>query len=329
MATLPVVVYERRPDGSKERNTDHPAYALLHDDANDWTSAYDLKLSVTIDALTHDKGGFILVNRVDGRPFELLRLDPALVAVEYNTVGEPSYKFDQRPYRREDIIHIRAPGGVAPLTTAREAIGLATEMEGHGKRLFRNGGRPAGVLSHDAELTAEVVAKVRASWEAAHGSGKSGGTAIVGSGAKFTPLAFTSVDAQFLELRTFQILEIARAFRVPPHMLFELGRATWSNSEQMGHEFLTFTLLPWLEAWTGAIRRALFSLEERDSLFTEFLVDDLLRADLQSRADAYGKLIAARVLNPNEARAMENRPAYSGGERFENPNTSTSPEAAQ
>lgn len=323
VATLPIHVYERQSDGSKVRASDHPAYALLHDDANDWTSAYDLKLSVTVDALTNDKGGFILVNRVNGRPFELLRLDPAFMTVTYNSVGEPSYKFDQRTLDRADVIHIRAPGGIAPLTTAREAIALAAEMEGHGKRLFRNGGRPAGLLSLASDLTTEAVANVRSAWDLAHGAGKSGGTAVLPKGATFTPLAFTSVDSQFLELRTFQNLEVARAFRVPPHMMFELGRATWANSEQMGQEFLTFTLLPWLEAWTGAIRRALFSPNERDTYISEFLVDDLLRADLQSRADSYAKLIAARVLSPNEARAMENRPAYPGGDRFENPNTTT------
>jgi len=324
VATLPVIVYRRGADGSKARASDHPAYAVLHDDANDWSSAYDLKLRLTIDALTHDKGGIAFVNRAGGKVVEILRLDPAKVSVDYADTGEPTYRMaGGAVLPRESILHIRAPGGVAPLTTAREAIGLAVVMEGHGARLFGNGARPSGLLSLKDKVTPEAVKRVRESWQLAHGGGRSGGTAIVDGDAEYTQLTLTSVDAQFLELRTFQVLEIARAFRVPPHMLYEMGRATWANTGEMGQEFLTYTLLPWLEAWTGAIRRACFTPEERAEYLAEFLVDDLLRADMASRADAYAKLISARVLNPNEARAMENRAPYAGGERFENPNTTS------
>lgn len=325
VATLPIIVY-RRVDGAKERATDHPAYALLHDDANDWTSAYDLKLQVTLDALTHDKGGFVFVARnAHGKPIELLRLDPAKVTVEYFDSGEPSYKLGTQQLRRADVIHIRPFGltGPCPLTMAREAIGLAMVMEGHGARLFGNGARPSGVLSLKDRTNPEAVKRIREAWQLAHGGGRSGGTAIVEGGAEYTPLAFTSVDSQYLELRTFQIAEIARAFRVPPHMLYELGRATWANVGDMGQEFLTYSLLPWLEEWQGAIRRALFDEDERREYLAEFLVDDLLRADLTARATAYSALISARVLNPNEARAMENRAPYAGGEIFANPNTTS------
>lgn len=321
VATLPIITYRRGADGAKERASDHPAYGLLHDDANDWASAYDLKLALTVDALTHDKGGFGFVNRVGGKVVEILRLDPAGVTVTYAETGEPTYRLGEAPLARESVLHIRAPGGTAPLTTAREAIGLALVMEGHGARLFGNGARPSGVLALRERMQPEAIKRIRESWQLAHGAGRSGGTAIVDGDATYTPLTLTSVDAQYLELRQFQILEIARAFRVPPHMLYELGRATWSNVSDMGQEFLTYSLLPWLEVWQGAIRRALFTPDERRDYLAEFLVDDLLRADLASRADAYQKLIAARVLNPNEARAMENRPPYAGGERFENPNT--------
>ncbi|MFG1463428.1 phage portal protein [Xanthobacter sp. DSM 24535] len=324
VATLPIIVYRRGTDGSKERAGDHPAYGLLHDDANDWQSAYDLKLQLTIDALAHDKGGIAFVNRVAGRPVEILRLDPAKVSVDYADTGEPTYRLGGAPLARANVLHIRSPGGVAPLTTAREAIGFALVMEQHGARLFGNGARPSGILSLKDRADPETIRKIREAWLLAHGPGKSGGTAIVGNEATYTQLTLTSVDAQYLELRQFQILEVARAFRVPPHMLYELGRATWSNVGDMGQEFLTYSLLPWLEVWTGAIRRACFTPEERGEYLAEFLVDDLLRADLASRADAYQKLIASRVLNPNEARAMENRPPYAGGERFENPNTTSS-----
>ncbi len=323
VATLPVITYRRLADNSKERATDHPVYGLLHDDANGWQSAFDLKLAVTIDALSHDKGGFAYVNRVGGRPVELLRLDPAKVAVDYSPMGEPSYTFENRVFAREDILHVRAPGGVAPLTTAREAIALANLMENHGAGLFRNGARPSGVISLEGDINATTLAAVREAWTSAVGVVKPGGVAVLDKSAKYTPLAFSSVDSQFLELRTYQILEIARAFRVPPHMLYELDRATWSNTGEMGQAFLTYSLLPWLEAWTSAIRRACFTAEERADYIPEFLVDDLLRADPLSRATTTSTLIACRALSPNEARAMDDRPPYDGGDEFVNPHTTS------
>jgi HK97 family phage portal protein len=106
-------------------------------------------------------------------------------------------------------------------------------------------------------------------------------------------------------------------------MLFELGRATWANSEQMRQDFLTFCLMSWIKRWEGEIRLKLFTPEERDTYFAEFLLDDLLRADFATRMEGYSKAIAARILNPNEARAAENRAPYAGGDKFENPNTTT------
>lgn len=326
VATLPVKLYRT---GDQEPARDHPAYTLLHDDASDWCSAYDFKLAVTIDALTNDRGGFGYVNRIAGRPVELLRLDPAAVTVEYGAGGEPTYVLSEaggpRVLDRRDVIHIRPFAHVdkCPLTLAREAIATAAAQDRHARRLFTRGGRPSGVLKVPGKLAPDAVRRIRDSWHAAHSGEESGRTAVLEGGADFSPLTFSAVDLQFVEARTFQILEIARAFRVPPHMLYELGRATWGNAGEMGREFLTYSLLPWLEVWTGAIRRTLLTPEERATLKVEFVVDDLVRADLAARMAAYSTAIAARILNPNEARAMENRPPYDGGDAFANPHTTS------
>ncbi|WP_126541439.1 phage portal protein [Oharaeibacter diazotrophicus] len=333
VATLPIKLYRQ---GDQEPAFDHPAYTLLHDDASDWCSAYDLKLAVTIDALTNDKGGFAYVNRLAGRPVELLRLDPAAVTVTTGAGGEPSYVLAEaggpRELDRRDVIHIRAFGHVdrCPLSLAREAIATAAAQDRHARRLFTRGGRPSGVLKVPGKLAPDAVRRIRDSWHAAHSGEESGRTAVLEGGAEFSPLTFSAVDLQFVEARTFQILEIARAFRVPPHMLYELGRATWSNTSEMGQDFLTYSLLPWLEVWTGAIRRTLLTPEERATMKVEFITDDLVRADLAARMNAYSVAIAARILNPNEVRAMENRAPYDGGEAFVNPNTTSggSPNAA-
>lgn len=323
---LPVFVYERGADGAKERAPDHPAYRLLHDEANDWTPASKLRQELTRDALLYPNGGFAFINRVDGKPVELLRLDPEVtpVTVDWSS-GEPVYSVQEggqtRPIARENILHIPSPSlsGKGLAHDAREVIGLSLLMERHAARLFANGARPSGVLTLKSTATAEVMTKIKAAWQAANSGVNSGGTAMLPADVTWQNLTLNSTDAQFHEMRTFQIQEVARIFRVPPHLLYEMGRATWSNSSQLGQEFLDYTLMHWITAWEGELRLKLFSREERSKYIAEFFTDAFARADLSVRMEAYSKAIAARILNPNEARAAENRAAYAGGDEFINP----------
>lgn len=327
---LPLHTYRRNADGSKERAPDHPAYGLLHNDANDWTPAALFRELLTQDALL-ETGGYAFVNRADGKPVELHRLNPAGMTVGADAVtGEPVYQYQTgkgqtHTYAWRDILHIPSPAlpGSSIIRDGREAIGLAIIMETHAARLFGRGARPSGVLKFDGKLDAETAKRIKASWEAAHGGSNSGGTAVLEQGGDFTSLTMNSTDAQFLELRKFAIEEIARIFRVPPIFLQEFGRATWGNSEAMGQQFLTYTLMPWLKRWEGEIALKLFNADERKEYFAEFLTDDLLRSDFDKRMTGYATAIASRILSPNEARAAENRPPYQGGDVFENPNTST------
>lgn len=325
---LPLHVYQR--DGeARHRAPDHPAYALLHDEANDWTPASLFREQLTRDALLYGNG-YAYINRRDGQPVELIRLQPSAVSVELDRItAEPIYRLSdgtrQRPLDRREVLHIAAPSidgvsGASPVMQCREAIAVSLAIEKHVARLFANQARPSGVLSFARSLTAEAATKMKASWQAMTNSG---GTAVLDADAKYQALTLTSADAQTLELWQHSINEIARVFRVPPHMIFELGRATWGNAGEMGATFLRFTLDRWLKVWEGEIRLKLIAPEDRATFYPEFLTDALLRADLPARADAYGKLIASRVLNPNEARARENLPPYEGDNEFANPHITT------
>ncbi|WP_268915657.1 phage portal protein [Aureimonas psammosilenae] len=341
LGTLPPKLY-RRVDSHKEIADDHPAHGLIHRRANSWTSAGKLRAQLTLDALLHGNGYAVANRTSEGRVAEFFHVPPTAMSVEIDAYGEPTYKLSQtggvRRLSYRDVLHIPALtsfdgiAGRAPITLAREAIALALVMEEHGSKLFKDGARPSTVISYPAEASKadgqdktgntarrKLIEAARAGMAGVDNSGK---LAIIFDGATVTPFAFSSVDAQFLELRRFAIDEIARAFRVPPTMLFELGRGTWGNTEQMGAQFVSYTLLPWIEAWTDAYSRVLFD-ENDDDLSIEFVVDDLLRADTATRFEAYSKAIASRVLNPNEVRALENRPPYEGGEHFVNPNTTT------
>ena len=325
--TLPARVVRQAPGEPATDLADHPISALISTGVNEWTGWAPFVRDLVIDALCCDEGGLAWVNRVGGRVRELIAYRRGMIAVEYLETGEPRYRVNGRATPLGDVVHVRPPFGRSPLSLAREAIGRVAVMEHHAAKLFANGARPGGVLAVPGQLSAETAVRIAKSWNEALRGDNVGKTAVLEEGTKFEQLAFNSVDAQFAELRTFELQEIARAFRVPPHILFDLGRATWSNSEQLGLEFLTYALEPWLQVLEDALRRALFTDDERPTHRIVFDRDDLTRADLGARAAAYSSLISARVINPNEARAWEGLPPYSGGEQFANPNITTAPAA--
>lgn len=321
-ASLDIRVMEITDTGTEVEDREHPIGVMLRGDVNSWTSGFDLIRDLTADALTRDWGGLAYVNRVRGDLREVVRYQPQAISVAYDPwTGEPTYRIAGKVVDSRNIVHVRGPFDKCPLTLASAAIGLTDTMEAHAGRLFNRGARPSGVLEFPKGISAEAAKKARKAWEETHGGGEnSGKTAVLYDGGQWKAMSLNAVDSQFLELRKFQILEIARAFRVPPSMLFELDRATWSNSEQMGREFLTYTLEPWLRALETALGRALFSREERKRYRISFDRDDLTRADLTARATAISSLVSARVINPNEARTwlLELEP-YAGGNEYGNP----------
>lgn len=326
-ATLDVSVKTIGPDGAETADPAHPALPLLRDAANDWTSGFEFIRDLVADALISDTGGLAWCNRVNGRVVEIIKYRRGLITVDYDqATNEPVYRLQGRVINSDDVIHLRAPFAKAPLTMARDAIAVAAVLDRHAARLFGRGAKPSGALMFPKGFGEESAKKARAAWRLTHEGDDAGGrTAILYDGAEFRPFTFASTDAQFLENRNFQITEIARAFRVPPSMLFQLDRATWSNTEQMGREFLSYCLEPWLRALEGALRRALFTPEERATHVVRFDRDDLTRADLSIRATAINSLIASRVLSPNEGRQWLGLSGYDGGDVFLNPNISEAP----
>jgi HK97 family phage portal protein len=326
VAQLPLILYRRGDDGSKERATEHPLYEITHDAPNDFTCSFEFRRDLQADLLLHGHGfAHIGRSRASGQVVELIRIDPTAVTPDENDAGEPLYFVtDKQGVRRQidraDILHLRALCGRSPLHDIREAIGLSLVMEKHQALLFGNGARPAGMLRLKGRITPASLERLQADfaqkWSGAAGSGR---TMILEDDAEFTPTMFNSVDLQFLELRRFQIAEISRALRIPIHLNGDWQRATWSNAEIAGQQFLSFTLLPWIKLWEGALRRSLLSPEERRDHYFEFLVDDLIRADIAARFEAYSKAVTNGLMSINEIRGLENRPPMPGGDELRVP----------
>jgi HK97 family phage portal protein len=329
VGTLPVKLFNDDKSAAK----DHPAYRLIHDEADEWTSASELRTALTADALLNDKGGFAQVVRVSsGAPYEMHRLDPATVTPKFETDGTPFYivQLAAGPTRFEyqDILHIRPFGNVSPITLGREAIGLALAFEQHIATLFANGGRLSGIIKSDKAMDVEAKKKVAASWFSSHSGKSAGGTAILDEGMTYDQLSLTLADAQFAENRLEQIREIARAFRVPPTMLFELSRGIWSNTEELARQFYQTTLRPWLSSWTWAYAKVLLTPEERIGLYIEFIVDDLLTTNAAAKATAFAQYRAMGALTGNEVRAALNKAPHEAGNSLDNPNITTSQDNA-
>lgn len=325
VGSLPVHVYRRGPDGSRDRDSDHPAARLLAGDWCPWAGSVEARVAMQADCLLHGHA-FAQVVRAGGQPRELHRINPTAVTIEADeATGEPRFRIrlahgGDRLLPWQDVLYIATPGAtfdrpICLIHKAREAIALDLAMAEHQGRLFSNGARPSGVLSLSKQLSPDALRRLRDSWNAGMAGGpNSGRTAILEEGTSFSALQFNSVDLQFLELRRFATEEIARAFRVPPTLLGDLQRATWRNSEEMGRQFLQMCLLPWLEVWQGALERTLLLPDERAELFVEFKVDDLLRADTAARFAAFRNAVGGSWLTANEARRLDNLPPVENGD---------------
>jgi len=323
LGSLPFMLYERRADGGKDRATDHPLYKLIHDRPNAWTSAAEFIMQIEVDCMM-EGAGYALANRSGDKIVELIRLAPRSVECKIDDANlEPKYDVTlkdgrKRTYRWQDVLHVPTLGNLSAIRQGREAIGVCIALERHAARLFGRGGRPSGVLQMKGKLSPTALDRIRTSWNAGHAGENSGQTAILEEGMEFNPLTFNSVDLQFQELRAFQVIEIARALGVPPNLLMDFGRATWGNAEQMAQGFLTFTLFPRMKLWAGAVSR-LLSAEDQQRFVPEFVADALVQAEIAARFEAYAKAIGNGILNPNEVRALENRPPYEGGDEFRVP----------
>lgn len=324
VGSLPAKIYDRE---TRSHDKSHPAHRLIHEEANDWTSAEQLRVLLTADALMHGHGFAYVVRLASGQPFELHRIEPGKCVAKAEADGTPFYEVHTPDgvlrYEFTDILHVSAFGGMSPIHMAREAIALAIAFERHVGSLFANGGRPSGIIQSGKNLDVTAKKKVAESWFNTHGRQNAGGTAILDEGMTYQQISMTLTDAQFSENRLEQIREIARAFRIPPTMIGELTRGTWSNTEEMGRQFLTMTLNPWLKSWEWAYSRVLLTPEERRSLYIEFVVDDLITTNSQARATSYGQYRAMGAMTANEVRGGLNLPPLPGGDELGNPFTTS------
>ena len=335
VAGLPLHVYRYNDSGGKEKAIDHPLYRLLHDEPNPEMSSFVFRETLMTHLLLWGNAYAQVIRNGKGEVIALYPLMPNRMTVDRDSAGKLYYKYttssDDVPTMEgtvvalspSDVLHIPGLGfdglvGYSPIAMAKNAIGMAIACEEFGARFFANGAAPSGVLEHPG--TIRDPSRLRETWQSQFGgSSNTGKVAILEEGMKYTPISISPEQAQFLETRKFQINEIARIFRVPPHMVGDLEKSSFSNIEQQSLEFVKYTLDPWLIRWEQSIFRALFSAEEKTEYFVKFNVEGLLRGDYATRMSGYATARQNGWMSANDIRELENLdriPAEEGGDLY-------------
>lgn len=334
VAGLPLHLY-RYTDTGTEKATNSPLYFLLHDEPNPEMTSFVFRETLMTHLLLWGNAYAQIIRNGKGEVVALYPLMPNRMSVDRDENGRLYYKYyrgcDEAIRNKEyevvlspyDVLHIPGLGfdglvGYSPIAMAKNAIGLAIATEEYGAKFFANGAAPSGVLEHPGTL--KNPDKVRESWNATFGgSHNANKVAVLEEGMKYSPISISPEQAQFLETRKFQINEIARIFRVPPHMVGDLEKSSFSNIEQQSLEFVKYTLEPWLVRWEQSMVRSLLTQSEKREYFIKFNVDGLLRGDYASRMSGYAAARQNGWMSANDIRELENLdriPAEEGGDLY-------------
>lgn len=323
VASLPLHVYEYQDDGGKKLVHDHPLYYLLHDEPNPEMTSFVFRETLMSHLLIWGNAYAQIIRDGAGRVLGLYPLLPDKMDVQRDEKGNIYYVYsrnsDENPMfkeygnirlKAEDVLHIPGLGfdgliGYSPIAMAKNAVGMTLACEEYGASFFANGANPGGVLEHPGVL--KDPSKVRESWNSVYrGVNNAHKIAVLEEGMKYQQIGIPPEEAQFLETRKFQINEIARLYRIPPHMVGDLDKSSFSNIEQQSLEFVKYTLDPWVIRWEQSLQRSLLLPGEKGKYFIKLNVDGLLRGDYQSRMNGYAVGRQNGWFSANDIREMEN-----------------------
>ena len=336
VASLPLHFYQYNDTGGKEKAVNHPLYWLLHDEPNPEMSSFSFRETLMTHLLLWGNAYAQIVRNGRGEVIALYPLMPDRMVVDRDARGRISYEYSRSDsdantlgkkssviLSPEDVFHIPGLGfdglvGYSPIAMAKQAIGMGLACDEYGAAFYQNGAQPGGVLEHPNVV--KDPKRVRESWNAIYqGSRNAHRIAVLEEGMTYKPITISPEQAQFLETRKFQIDEIARIFRVPPHMIGDLEKSSFSNIEQQSLEFVKYTLAPWISRWEQAIQRSLLLMSERTRYFARFNVEGLLRGDYQSRMNGYAVARQNGWMSANDIHELESLdliPAEQGGDLY-------------
>ena len=321
IASLPIHVYKYTDEG-KEQDVNHQLYYLLHDEPNPDMTSFVFRETLMTHLLIWGNAYAQIIRDGRGQVLALYPLLPDRVSVKRDDKGELYYVYQRSEednpnfkdngniiLKKSEVLHVPGLGfdgliGYSPIAMAKNAVGMTLATEEYGASFFANGANPGGVLEHPGIL--KDPSKVRDSWNQVYqGTNNSHKVAVLEEGMSYKTIGIPPNEAQFLETRKFQINEIARLYRIPPHMVGDLEKSSFSNIEQQSLEFVKYTLDPWVVRFEQAFQKALLLPDEKKNYFIKFNVDGLLRGDYQSRMNGYAIGRQNGWLSTNDIRRLE------------------------
>lgn len=321
IASLPIHVYKHTDEG-KEQDVNHQLYYLLHDEPNPDMTSFVFRETLMSHLLIWGNAYAQIIRDGRGQVLALYPLLPDRVSVKRDDKGELYYVYQRSEednpnfkdkgniiLKKSEVLHVPGLGfdgliGYSPIAMAKNAVGMTLATEECGASFFANGANPGGVLEHPGIL--KDPSKVRESWNQVYqGTNNSHKVAVLEEGMSYKTIGIPPNEAQFLETRKFQINEIARLYRIPPHMVGDLEKSSFSNIEQQSLEFVKYTLDPWVVRFEQAFQKALLLPDEKKTYFIKFNVDGLLRGDYQSRMNGYAIGRQNGWLSTNDIRRLE------------------------
>jgi HK97 family phage portal protein len=321
IAALPFGVYRSLPNGGNEPAKEHYAYSLLHDAPNDEMTSFTWRETM----LAHLSGWGNSYNFLDwnkaGRLNGIYPLKPQHISVE-RVNGKLLYKYTPNsetiPIPPDYILHIPLLSydgliGYSPITLGRQSIGLGLAQEEFNARFYGNNAKPSIALKHPTTLSPEAAQKLLAGWRAAYGGlSNANGVAVLENGLDIKEFSIKPVDAQFLESREFGVEEICRWFRMPPHKIQHLKRATFSNIEHSEIAYGTDTLMPYCVRIEQAINQKILG----GDYYCKMKLASRARGDLKSRNEAYAIAVRSGWKSPNDIAALEDENPIPGGDVY-------------
>ena len=328
VASLPLILYKRLSEGGKTRAVEHPLFHLLHVQPNKEMSAFQFKELLESHAAIYGNGYAQIVWNNSAEPTALWPLLPDKMDVA-RVNGEIVYQYDTGPKKvpipAYQVFHLPGLGydgvkGYNPVSLQMQMLGNTIATEEFTGRYWSNDSTPGGVLEHPGRMSDDAHLRLKGGWEKAHQDiTQKHKVAILEEGVKYHQISIPPNEAQFIETRKYQLQDIARMFRMQPHMIQDLERATFSNIEHQSLEFVRDTIRPWLVRWEQTILTKLLNPWERKEYYAEFLVDALLRGDYETRMRGYRLALETGIYNVNEVREFENRNPRDGGEDYYRP----------
>lgn len=317
-------VFQQQPDGGKRELETHPAYRVVAVSPNPEMTPFQWRETLLGHVLTYGNAFCEIERDNANRPVACWPLAPDRVDVLRDENWELLYRYHMPSggyvdFGPQDILHLAGLGfdgnvGYSVVAMAAQTIGLGRVQEQAGASFWKNGARPGGILTPVGTMTREGRDSITDEWNSMFGGGRNfNRVAMLSHDMKYTPLSIPQEDAQFIDSRKFSIEEICRWYRVPPHKVASLDRATFSNIEHQSIEFVVDTIVPWAIRFEQEIDSKLIRSSSR-KVYSKVLVQSLLRGDSAARATYYRELRDLGALSINEIRMLEDMNPIDGGD---------------